>query len=117
MLKANDMLFNGLEVQCSNCDSEYMHFEEIHTFSRKREDAEEGTKVVATREGVSLETNMEGNPSSRRDGVAIYLSCEYCNQITKLCIDEHKGFVGIDAQVAVGFKLRGERSEWSYAGS
>lgn len=83
-------------LECPNCGETWLHQETVETF-RREEDAEHGEYVNIDGNGVSIDTELDGNPSSRRDGVKIGFWCELCDSgdddkvLYNLCIAQHKG--------------------------
>ena len=83
-------------VVCAHCGHENTHLHSVETFSQK-EDSITGIHVTAgIIDGtctVSVDTDVSGNPSSRRDGVIVYFECETdeCGKLTALFIAQHKG--------------------------
>ena len=78
-------------VKCARCNGCYLHHGDIEIFDRK-EDEEEGTHIKTNGDTVLINRAMAGNPSSRRDGIKIYCTCEYCDTITTVIeIVQHKG--------------------------
>ena len=88
------------ELECPICHQETgLHHDRVEVFERK-EDALRGLHVDVTSHetlsrldppAVTTDENMEGNPSSRRNGVAIYFWCEHCSKESKLTIAQSKG--------------------------
>jgi hypothetical protein len=80
-------------LSCPNCRGEYLHHEVVTVYDR-REDADFVTRTEVRKSSVSREAvNSEnsGNPSSRRDGLAIQFSCEMCSAMPELTLQQHKG--------------------------
>jgi hypothetical protein len=85
-------------LTCPSCGYTYMHHVGVEVFDRDREDSETGLHLSVEPGGVvRMDTKQAGNPSSRRDGVRIYLWCEGCPEKSVLTIAQHKGLtlVGI----------------------
>jgi len=40
---------------------------------------------------VTVDADMEGNPSDRRHGLRIFFWCEHCTDEIELALDQHKG--------------------------
>lgn len=89
------------EVSCAYCGFQDTHQDEVVVYNRV-EDAEEGQRIhispfheplrgVRYPPTVTLTASMEGNPSPRRQGVSIFLSCEQCEGATRLSVFQHKG--------------------------
>jgi len=75
---------------CPNCGSENTHHTGVDVYSRIQED-DVGHHARVDRTGVTVDTNMSGNPSSRRDGLIIHLCCEMCDFTHDLTVRQHKG--------------------------
>ncbi len=86
----------GGELKCPSCGGNYLHHEKVEIFERF-EDAEKGLHVKIENSVATTDTNLEGNPSARRDGITIEFSCESCKARPELSILQHKGntWVGI----------------------
>ena len=86
-------------LRCPRCNSDYMHQEETVIFCRGEDDDdvfrvhEAGGKV----EIATVPSRGSGNPSSRRQGLAIRMRCEGCSidedpdDRIELTIAQHKG--------------------------
>lgn len=85
------ILEDGL-LCCAGCGGTYLHHDRIEVFNRSKEDALTGVRVRVA--GLRVATGPDahkGNPSSRRDGVAIRFWCEQCPALTDLLVAQHKG--------------------------
>ena len=71
-------------VHCPQCGSDFTRHYMVTTFDRRSEDG----PVTVTPEG-SLPASA--NPSNRRDGVIIEVTCEEGCPPFQLCIAQHKG--------------------------
>jgi hypothetical protein len=78
------------ELQCPHCGGGYLHHGAVTIFSRPEEDAESCAIEVEGRSAV-LRENASGNPSLRRDGLAVRFWCELCPIILELTLAQHKG--------------------------
>jgi hypothetical protein len=84
--------------QSDRCDSFYLHQKGIVIFDRS-EDADSVVKITAEGSKVTTEvvpSHGSGNPSSRRDGLAIQFWCEGCGggkseDTIELTIAQRKG--------------------------
>jgi hypothetical protein len=86
---------------CPSCDNvqkigviaPYMHHGVVTVYNR-HEDAADlvVTQVSSGRVTTNIAPSQGSwNPSMRRDGLAIRFNCEFCNQISELTIEQHKG--------------------------
>jgi hypothetical protein len=75
---------------CPHCHFNYLHHSKIEVFGRE-EDAVMGLHSVITRQDITTNHSMKGNPSQRRDGIKIYFWCEGCSIFSILEIIQHKG--------------------------
>ena len=83
-------------LQCPFCGGENLHQCSVEVWQRVREDAELEINHVKITEGmhygeVTIDSEIEGNPSQRRDGVAVGFWCETCPFEFRLLIWQHKG--------------------------
>jgi hypothetical protein len=76
---------------CEHCGFNYLHQIKVDVFERSGEDSNKGLHVTTQGVMASINTDMEGNPSSRRDGIKITFNCENCDGLTYLYIIQHKG--------------------------
>jgi predicted GIY-YIG superfamily endonuclease len=85
-------------MECPSCKYDFTHQEYYEIFQRN-EDCD-GIHTVVKLDGTTVDTKMKDNPSSRRDGMRMYFSCESChgNQeeginppLFELLIYQHKG--------------------------
>ena len=79
------------QLRCPNCGENYTHHTTTHVFYRAREDAEHGQHVSAGGPETRITTDMDGNPSERRDGIVIEFWCEICASLFEMRIAQHKG--------------------------
>ncbi|MEA3437936.1 MAG: hypothetical protein U9R43_15845 [Thermodesulfobacteriota bacterium] len=80
----------GAELKCPSCGFNYLYHDRIEVFDRT-EDAETGLHVDVSDEKVSVDNNLNGNPSGRRHGLKIYFRCEGCSEKPVMSILQHKG--------------------------
>ncbi len=93
-------LFDYDALCCPHCRSTYLHHDSVDIFERC-EDGDSGLHVVVSGgdmfgdsspvRKVSIDESMDGNPSSRRHGIAIGMWCEGCHLRSSLTIYQHKG--------------------------
>lgn len=79
-------------LRCPVCGEGYLHQTTTDIFERD-EDETEGLHTTVTREGVHIDSDMRGNPSSRRHSLVIHFYCETCVEDVpiSLAIYQHKG--------------------------
>lgn len=95
---------------CPWCQAEwsYIHHTHVDVWWRDGEDSATGTHVASDdHHGLTVGRTMEGNPSRRRDGLAIEMWCELCEAASRLTIAQHKG------QTIVCFRVVGKGKERS----
>ena len=84
----------GDPMLCPRCGHNCLHHGKIEIFDRS-EDAEQ-TRVISFDHvefsSKMLKSNMVENPSARRHGLTIAVSCEQCGPGLRLEIAQHKGF-------------------------
>ena len=83
-------------LQCAHCGFECTHFESIEVFNRFKEDSPEGFHIRIKGLDSQTDRSMIGNPSSRRDGVCVFLSCEGCDGFSLVTLVQHKGSTMFD---------------------
>lgn len=84
---------------CPLCGGNCLHHERVEIWNRWEEDAEICLHIVADdnlADRYVINESIEGNPSDRRDGMAISFWCERCNKHSTLLIAQHKGQTIID---------------------
>lgn len=86
---------SGAKLTCPHCDSFLLHHFCIESFERT-EDAESGTHVTVSAETVKKDSNMDDNPSERRNGLLIRFECEECGKESVMTIAQHKGTTLVD---------------------
>lgn len=89
----------GSTLLCPSCGGNYLHHDKIEVFEREP-DAETGLHVTVENGKVSIDRDLNGNPSSRRHGENIHFRCENCEAKPVLSITQHKG------NTCVGFKAK-----------
>ncbi len=80
----------GAELKCPSCGSNALHHAKVEVFDRE-DDEKEGLHVVISDGKVTMDRNLEGNPSRRRNGLSISFWCEDCNVKPVMEIVQHKG--------------------------
>ena len=80
----------GAELLCPKCGFNYLHHDRVEIFDRT-EDASSGVHAVVDDGKVTVDTSLNGNPSSRRHGLTIHFWCESCKAKPVLTIAQHKG--------------------------
>ncbi len=85
----------GGQLKCPSCGFNYLHHDKVEVFERS-EDAEHGLHVVVENGSVKTDTDLQGNPSSRRHGLAIHFWCEGCDEKPVLTLIQHKGNTYVD---------------------
>jgi hypothetical protein len=77
---------------------DYTHQEYYEIFQRNEDCA--GIRTIVHLNQTTVDTNMKGNPSSRRDGMRMFFTCEGCHgggdnpqapPMFELLIYQHKG--------------------------
>ena len=76
---------------CPGCKGNYLHHGLVEVFNRNKEDGGEGFHFKIKHLHVNTDENMVDNPSSRRDGILIHFSCEFCGAEPVMAIMQHKG--------------------------
>lgn len=75
---------------CPSCGFHCLHHDKVEVFERN-EDEKKGLHVFIENGVSSTDTDLSGNPSSRRNGLAIRFWCEGCKARPILSIEQHKG--------------------------
>ena len=95
MKKEASIKINQLnDLSCPICDGMYLHQGAVKHYNRENEDDCVGMLTVVTGNTVAASSGMtmEQNPSLRRNGFRIEMSCETCNDlIADLAVYQHKG--------------------------
>lgn len=86
-------------VQCAWCEFDYTHQDAVAVFDRS-EDQPERITYVPHGPGEScwsdqMDVVSHGNPSARRQGVRIGLTCEECSRRSFVEITQHKGCTSV----------------------
>lgn len=85
----------GAELVCPSCGFNFLHHDKVEVFERN-EDAPNGVHVTIEESKATVDTSLQGNPSSRRHGLKIYFWCEGCEAKPVLSISQHKGNTYVD---------------------
>lgn len=83
---------------CPRCKGSMLHHFEVDIFERV-EDQKCGLHANVTNNGVQITQDLTGNPSARRNGIAIKFFCEDCGSKSALSISQHKGSTYVDLVV------------------
>ena len=79
-------------IKCPACGGHCTHHGAIECFVRDSEDSGTGLHVIVDGEiPLYVDNLMAGNPSFRRDGLRISLTCELCCAESEIEITQHKG--------------------------
>jgi hypothetical protein len=81
----------GPVLACPGCEGPWLHQGRTEVFERPHEDAETGLHVTVDGQQAQVTTELRDNPSSRRDGLRVYFSCEWCCAVPVLNLVQHKG--------------------------
>ncbi len=90
-------LIENAELICPTigCESPFLHHFRIEVYDREKEDSWRGRTTIIDNCGVFIRNNDEqsmfGNPSIRRDGIRILFWCEWCEMVSIIEFDQHKG--------------------------
>ena len=95
-----------LTMLCPCCESDYTHHGRVEVYNRG-EDSLDGLHVSVGLSDVRADTDLSGNPSDRRHGLRIRMSCEACGQTSWLVIAQHKGQTHVWCEVDSA-----EATEW-----
>jgi hypothetical protein len=86
----DDAGYNKFNLICPCCGSIYLHQSTINVYNRD-EDADKGLHVIVENDMTITGTDMQNNPSPRREGLSIKFWCEECPEKLTLNIYQHKG--------------------------
>lgn len=93
-----DIYAGDQSLQCPACEGDYTHQEYYEIFQRVEDCS--GIRTIVQLNQTTVDTNMKGNPSSRRDGMRMFFTCEGCHgsgdksenpPMFELLIYQHKG--------------------------
>jgi hypothetical protein len=84
------------ELLCPECGRHCLHHDRVTVYDRHDGHEDAPTTIITKVEGGTVTQSIRpsdkaGNPSSRRDGVALRFWCEMCPAIAELTIEQHKG--------------------------
>ena len=94
------MLLNLL-LSCPACNGDNLHQTRVEVFTRTGEDAVQGLHVTVPHDvaqPVTLDADIDANPSERRQGITIHFTCETCRCLPVLHIAQNKGSTYILAE-------------------
>lgn len=91
--------FNYLVLRCADCGWRCTSHYRVDVFDLPKEDSEDGVHVTVQDCAVTVDRKMADNPSRRRWGINVLLSCEGCSAITKFSIAQHKGETQLRVEV------------------
>ena len=91
-------------LMCPACGFNYLHQNDVEVFNRG-EDEPTGLHAIIQGDRVVVNSDITGNPSSRRQGLLIYFRCEGCPAISVMSIVQHKGNTYIKMDVS-------EEADW-----
>lgn len=87
-----DSILDGEAViLCPHCGDSCLHHADVEVWDRKCEDSNEVTKIKIADGRAKISLDPRGNPSARRDGLAVHFVCESCGWPSRLTIAQHKG--------------------------
>jgi hypothetical protein len=83
-------------LRCPFCEGDYLHHVRVEVFERS-EDEPNGLHVSIAGKTARIDSDLAGNPSSRRHGLKIYFRCEMCARTSVLSLAQHKGQTHLEA--------------------
>jgi hypothetical protein len=85
--------FDHFQMKCAGCGWDCTHHYKVEVFALPQKMPALAPMSWSRPASRSLTTNdaETGNPSSRRDGVRILMTCEECDALTAIEIIQHKG--------------------------
>ncbi len=96
-------------LMCPVCGFNYIHHVQVDVYARREDDGtglhvrvDAGDRVRGPQKfgAVEFDERLDGNPSSRRGGIAIRFRCEECRKTSVLTIAQHKGMTYVEFQEA-----------------
>lgn len=89
---ADQVKLDGDVLLCPECKQINLHHVDVVVFNRDGGEDEPTIVTVVRDDRVFRDnTQIQRNPSSRRDGVAISFWCECCSWLGELTVSQHKG--------------------------
>lgn len=87
-----ELKFVDTRLTCPVCKDEEsnLHHSDVNIFNRE-ENAEKGTHVRVQGSKVTINDELTGNPSKRRNGITMKIWCEQCDAESIFAIVQHKG--------------------------
>lgn len=89
-MKDNAVIEYGA-LLCPGCGTDYTSHRRVTTYWREFEDSQDGECVRSSKGELIVRREQFGNPSERRDGVAIDCACEVCGSLFRLYVEQNKG--------------------------
>jgi len=88
-------------LMCDNCGSQEIHHDQVDVYMRS-EDSQTGRHTRVLHTHTVVDSDMQGNPSDRRQGLTLGFLCEHCKYRTFIHILQHKGttYVKSDSTLA-----------------
>ena len=83
--------FHDDALVCPSCGGDYLHHGAVCSYTRIKEDSADGTAYRIDGSSIARSSQLNGNPSARRDGITIDFNCELCGNTSTLGIAQHKG--------------------------
>ncbi len=99
-LELGDIYADSSTLQCPACEYDFTHQEYYEIFQCRGDVDTTGIRTIVQLNQTTVDTNMKGNPSSRRDGMRMFFTCEGCHgspdesqnpPMFELLIYQHKG--------------------------
>lgn len=81
---------DDVHIKCPICADIYTHQGKVEVFNRS-EDSKEGNHVEIIGDLVKVNKDISANPSARRQGVSINMTCEGSQHPFTVDIYQHKG--------------------------
>lgn len=82
----------AFEVHCAACGHPNTHQGRVTVYDPDHENTADGVTVIVQASQAVMTSGTTGNPSRRRQGLVIDIHCEYCDEVSRLAIYQHKGF-------------------------